>query len=59
MILDSVNIFFSVLLIVIYINSTYNLSLWYSYDWNVISLVIHFYLIIEWMIKLYSVKSLT
>jgi hypothetical protein len=59
MILDSVNIFFSVLLIVIYINSTYNLSLWYNYDWNVISLVIHFYLIIEWMIKLYSVKSLT
>ena len=59
MILDSVNIFFSVLLIVIYINSTYNLSLWYSYDWNVICLVIHFYLIIEWMIKLYSVKSLT
>jgi len=59
MILDSVNIFFSVLLIVIYINSTYNLSLWNNYDWNVISLVIHFYLIIEWMIKLYSVKSLT
>jgi hypothetical protein len=57
-VLDSINIFFSTVLIFQYIHSTYEQEFWESRVWGVFNFLIHIYMLTEWGFRLYSVKSL-
>lgn len=58
LLLDSVNITFSVVLIIEYIYSTYDPAPFANEIWGSMNTLIHIYFLLEWMVKLYSAKSL-
>jgi hypothetical protein len=52
LVLDSINIFFSTVLMSQYIHSTYDMNFWNGRVWGVFNTLIHLYMLTEWGFRL-------